>query len=775
MVRIKRVLLLALICTALVAACDTPGAPTPIGPTAPPTTADAETAAQSFLDAWIKNDYAAMYGLLSPKSAQTSQEDFTKVYVQTDDTLRLVDSGGKSYEVLHDKTERQGATAIIHYNMTFNSKLLGQFSDNNRTMRLIITPKGWRVAWSTMDIFEGMAGDATLAREGTLSPRGTIYDRNGNVLAKDDTVNYSVRLVPGKYPSGNAQDCFNKLADFFRVSAADLTKNYGQYTAAQYGNFGFTIGHWSEEDYNAYRPELDAACKIDYQKQVTRFYTGGGLAPQVIGYVADIQQAQLGDYPQYPLGALIGQAGIERVYDKALTGTPGARLAIKTPDGIVVRVIQSQAPGPGQDVTLAIDRDVQLAVEKALSGAFGAANWAQFSTGAAAVVLDVKTGDVLAMANFPSVDPDAYLRSSSFDSPDTLNTYNRQRAIRNRATQETYALGSVFKIISMAAAADTGTFKLNQVITCNGRFPDKDMPDGYRKDWIFLDKYVEQRFHGSITLVQALTASCDVYFWEIGQTLNGIDASLLRKYANQMGVGVKTGIDTIDEAEGYVPDPDSKFKLKGEKWGLGDSLNTVIGQGDVQVTPLQVARMIAGIANGGTLYQPTLVKQVGVPGQPPTYLAPIVASSVPMNLDPEVLKGIKQGMCDVPSDKKVPGTKKQYLGTAHFVFYNWDFKQIAVCGKTGTAQTGAPQPNGWFAAYAGPIDPKTGETVPEIAIAVIVERSREGSETAGPIVRRIIESYYKMAQEPWPDFWYGAYDPMTDPNASDGGGAYSNR
>ena len=162
MVRIKRVLLLALICTALVAACDTPGAPTPIGPTAPPTTADAETAAQSFLDAWAKADYAAMYGWLSPKSLQISQEDFTKVYVQTDDTLRLVDSGGKGYELLHDKTQRQGATAIIHYNMTFNSKLLGQFSDNNRTMRLIITPKGWRVAWSTMDIFEGMAGDATL-------------------------------------------------------------------------------------------------------------------------------------------------------------------------------------------------------------------------------------------------------------------------------------------------------------------------------------------------------------------------------------------------------------------------------------------------------------------------------------------------------------------------------------------------------------------------------------------------------------------------------------
>ncbi len=301
------------------------------------------------------------------------------------------------------------------------------------------------------------------------------------------------------------------------------------------------------------------------------------------------------------------------------------------------------------------------------------------------------------------------------------------------------------------------------------------MPGGLRKDWIYLDQYVEQKYHGKITLIQALTSSCDAYFWDVGKTLNGVDANAWRIYANKMGVGIKTGIDTIDEADGYVPDPDSKFQRKGERWGVGDSLNTVIGQGDVQVTPIQVARMIAGVANGGDLYRPTLVKRVGAANQAPSYSAPApVATS--MGLDPAVVKGIQQGMCDVVSDKIIPGPKKQYLGTAHFVFYNWDLGQIAVCGKTGTAQTGLPQPNGWFAAYVAPVDPKTGEQRPELAIVVIVEHSREGSEVAGPIVRRIIESHYKLPLEPWPDYWTGNYVPMTNPDASDGvGGAYANR
>jgi penicillin-binding protein 2 len=764
MCRFKQIVLLALACVAIVSACDTPADPNQPGPTAAPTTADAEIVARSFLDGWVKNDYAGMYSLISPKSLLISQEDFTKVYENAEQIIRPGDQG-KSYELLNGKTERQGTTAIVFYNMTFKSATVGEFTDANRMMRLVITPRGWRVAWSTMDIFEGMAGGAVLSLDRTQSPRGTIYDRNGKVIAQDNVPNVAVRLVPGKYPTGNAQDCFRKLADMFRLKYGDLAAAYGQYTQQQYGSFGFTIGHLSKDDYDARHGELDAVCKIDHPDQTTRFYYGGGLAPQTIGFVGPIPAEQLGDYPNLAPDALVGRQGIEQYWEKQLAGESGAQLTIVMPNGIQIRTIYSRPPSPSQDMTLTIDREVQVAAERALAGAFSAANWAQFSSGAAAIVLDVNTGEVLALANFPSVDPDAFLRSTTFDTPATQLAYDRRRALRNHATQDLYALGSVFKIVSMAAAADTDTFKLTQTYTCTGQFPDPEQPGGFRKDWIYLDKYVEQRYHGTLTLIQALTGSCDTYFWEIGKTLNGIDADYFRKYANQMGLGVKTGIDAaVGEAEGYIPDPETKVARGGKRWGVGDSLNTVIGQGDVQVTPIEVARMMMGIANGGTLYRPFIVKSVGAPGQAPSYVPPTVAPGS-MNLKPTVLKGIQQGLCDVPRKYVLPGTKDQNLGTANFIFYNWDFNRIAVCGKTGTAQTASNQPNGWFAAYAG----KAGQK-PDIAVVVIVERSREGSETAAPIVRRIVESYYKLPQEPWPEFWSYPYEDMPDPSASDGGG-----
>ncbi len=757
---VKLRMLLALTSILVLTACTTFSASgsNQTGPTAPPSVGDAEGVAKSFLDAWVSNDYATMYGLLSPKSLLISQEGFSKTYSQLEQILKPGDKG-KSYELMRDKTERQGTTAIIRYNMTFNSAPLGEFTDANRTMRLVITPHGWRVAWSTMDIFEGMAGGATLNLELTQSPRGVIYDRNGKVIAKDGTPNMAVRLLTRAYPGQRPQDCFYKLAETFRIRESDLEKSYLGFTGLDYG---FTIGHLSKEDFDAHHAELDAVCKLQYVLQTTRFYYGGGLAPQVVGFVGSIPAEEAAKFPHYAPDALIGRQGIEQYWENQLAGDSGARLVINTSNGVQVRVVHTKDPSPSQDVTLTIDRDLQLATEQALASAFNHANWAQFSTGAAAIVLNVNTGEVLAMANFPSVDPDAYLRTTSFDSPDAQIAYDKRRALFNRATQETYALGSVFKIASMAAAANSGTFKLDQVYTDNGLWDGTKFGDQIRKDWIYLDKYSKEKNHGTLTLIQALTASCDTCFWEVGKDLYSTGKSdLLKTYANQLGLGVKTGIDAIPEVTGYIPDPDSKFKNTNVRWGIGDTLNTVVGQGDVQVTPIQVARMMVSIANGGQLYQPLLVKRVGAPEQTPSYEAK-PAPPDDIKLAPEVLRGIQQGLCGVTRDEK--------RGTAKFIFYNWTFDQISVCGKTGTAQTGSAYPNGWFAAYAGKVGAKS-----DIAVVVLVERSREGSETAGPIVRRIIEAYYGLPYEPWPEFWSYPYELLPDPNVSDGGGPHPNQ
>lgn len=746
----RKGLFLTLVAILVLTACSTTSNPTPTNSSVAPQVEDAINTANTFLGAWVNSDYTTMYGLLSPKSLAMSLGEFTKIYQQAEQTMKLVEHG-KAYELHSDQVILQGTTAVIHYNMTFKSSVLMTFTDTDRVMRLVLTPQGWRVAWSEMDIFEGMASGSQLHLELIQSPRGAIYDRNNKPIALDAAPNVAVRLLTRSYPTQNPQDCFKKLAEVLRIREADL-ESYAEFTGLDYG---FTVGHLSTGDVPVVRPELDAVCKVEYRPQTTRFYYGGGLAPQTIGFVGPIPVDEVGNEPQYDKNWLIGRLGIEQTWQKQLAGESGARLVIHTLDDLEVRPVYVKQPGQAQDVTVTLDRNLQLATEQALSSAYNTANWAQFSTGAAAVVLDVNTGEILALASYPSVDPDAYLLTTSFDTPTTQQTYDKRHALFNRATQGLYALGSVFKIVSMAAAVDTGSFKLNQLYTDTGLWDGTQLGDQLRKNWIYLDKYSDKKSHGTITLIQALIASCDTYFWEIGKVLNTVgNGDSLRIYANQMGLGVKTGIDDIPEEIGYIPDPQSKFQKTQVRWGLGDNLNTVIGQGDVQVTPLQVARMMMGIANGGTLYHPVLVKRVGIADQPPTYL-PQPAAADSMGLSPQALAGIQEGLCGVTRDKT--------LGTAYFVFSDWNFNNISVCGKTGTAQTAYPQPNGWFSAYAG----RTGQQ-PDIAVVVLVERSREGSETAGPIARRIIEAYYGLPYEPWPDYWQIPYETLPDPSVSDG-------
>jgi penicillin-binding protein 2 len=405
---------------------------------------------------------------------------------------------------------------------------------------------------------------------------------------------------------------------------------------------------------------------------------------------------------------------------------------------------------------------LQLAVEQALSDAYNYAqpSWGQFSTGAAAIVMKPYTGEILAMANYPTFDvdtfnPTSYLASAANIARITIQS--ERSPLRNRVSQEYSALASVMKIVSMAAAADSGVFKTNQIYTCNGIWNGAKYGDtqGTRYDWIALDPYFKDKGnkHGDLTLIQGLAASCDAYFWEVGGQLNAKDPNLLSSYAIKMGFGNPTGITDMPELKGQIPSPANIAALsatEGRTWSPADALNIVIGQGDVQVTPIQVAHMMAAVANGGQFYKPYFVTSVGT-----TYRAERVAQGK-MEVDPKVLEAVRKGLCLVTQDPDI--------GTAHWFLDNWNFNKIQLCGKTGTAQTGSPYPNGWFVAYAG-----LPGKAPDIVIAVLVERGREGSETAGPIVRRIVESYYKIPYNPYPRFWSENYVPLADPNkVSDG-------
>jgi penicillin-binding protein 2 len=350
-------------------------------------------------------------------------------------------------------------------------------------------------------------------------------------------------------------------------------------------------------------------------------------------------------------------------------------------------------------------------------------SWGPGSPGASVVVFDVNTGEILAIVSYPGFDNNAY---------NAFPTMGRQQAQAlvaeyqadpqtpelNRPAQGLFSLGSVMKTVTATAAADSGVYALDERYTCVGSW-NRDIP---RFDW--------NDGHGTLTLAGALTNSCNPYFYETGYRLFMADPWILPSYAKRFGFGSPTGLEDIAEESGFIPDPDW-FRLVGGAMTFSDEVNMAIGQGEMQVTPLQVVRWFGALANGGTLWQPTLVREVGLLGEERSPAHEPVGT--PINVRPEVMATIQSGLCAVTT------TESGVAGTAEFVFRDSELQTIGVCGKTGTAQTGGPTTpsHAWFASWA----PREN---PEIAVIVMVETAGEGSGVAAPIARQVLEEYFGM-------------------------------
>ncbi len=699
-----------------------------------------------FLEGWNARDYEAMYSYVSVQSQE--QYPFSIFQLRYEVTGNDLNLSGLTYSV--GETHLQGVAASVNYNVTLESPLFGTIDDPGRTIRLVKDAEGWRIAWSSMDIFEAMAGSSELRVDSRHNIRGNIYDRNGEILAEEGgTV---VVLYAAQEDMFDVNSCINFLARMLRRHRADIVSLFSNYLPE-------TIFYVGETDLDIYldnRVELEQTCGIfddetDFSKvrqRQTRRYFANGAAVHITGYVGPVTAEQEDHWRRlgFQPGDVVGQSGIELQYQSTLAGNPERYLTIAEPGGTTLRELGGAIGSPSASVTLTIDSDMQLMVAQSLWDAYNYArdNWGAVSLGAAAVVMDVNTGEVLALASYPSFYPGVF-NIDTFD-PNVVDervslTTDPRTPLVNKAVQNRYSPGSVFKIITTIATAQEGIFGLDEIFDCTLEWYGEAYGDTLprRLDWRATDGYDAT---GEITLSQALTSSCDPFFYQMGAILyRNRGPNKLVEYAEMLGLGGFSGIEILEVPSELAP-PAS----------VAEAINNAIGQGSVEITPLQMAVAVSAVANGGTVYRPYIVQSVGNPdGSPATQTTPTIVRDLSYNEG--VLEAVRRGMCDVTTDEN--------LGTAYLIFGE-NPTPYSVCGKTGTAQT-ALYPNAWFVAYAPADDP-------EIAVVVMSANSREGSEVAAPIVRRILDNYFDVAWEDFPEWWEDPYVPLDVPEGGVSGG-----
>lgn len=676
----------------------------------------AERAARYFLEAWRVGDFETMHQYITFASQEaTPLADFTALYQTSHITMSLL---GLSYQITSQLRETP-SMMLFNYDVEFTTDLVGTFTDPSRSLRLVFdAPVGdWRVAWSPADIFAAMGNGGRLRLEPRVPSRANIYDSESRILADQNGRVVTVSVIKRDIPS--PEICLTGLSQAIVKPVEDIQAILD--TRAQ--DWLTEVGTVEPIKYVEMHEQLERDCKAQFRDRPTRRYADGSLMPHILGYVGYPDEASIPalEAAGFTQDAILGRSGVEASWDETLRGRPGGRLLVVSPGGEQVLLAEG-ASRPSESLWLTIDTDLQKFVTEAIVRAYrdAASAWAPTSKGAAAVVMDVNTGAVLAMVSYPVFDNNAFnpFPSMGRDSANRIVDEvqkDPRRPQLNRAALGVYPAGSIFKIVDTVAVADSGVYAPDERYVCIGSW-NRDIP---RVDWL-------PSGHGNQTLPQGLMHSCNPYFYEVGYQLNEVDPFILPNYARRMGLGAPTGMRDLPEAAGTIPDPDW-LRQRGFGWTYSDAVNMAIGQGYVEITPLQFTRLMAAVANGGVLYRPQLVQQVGILGETPSHtLAPDAMGQ--FDVRPEVMAMLHEGLCAVTT---VNG------GTAEHIFRRSPLQEIGVCGKTGTAQApgDGAAPHAWFAAFAP-------REEPEVAIVVLVENSSDGSAIAAPITRQILEYYF---------------------------------
>jgi cell division protein FtsI/penicillin-binding protein 2 len=680
---------------------------------------DPELVARTYLDHWKAEEYPQMYALLTKVSKDAiSEADFTTRYQSVANEAAL---SGWDYEIL--SSLRNPETGQVGYRVLLHSVLVGDI-DRNTVMNLSQENGEWRIQWDDSLILPELLGGNNLRMDYRIPSRGNIYASDGRALvAQADAVAIGLDTSAVDPEQQGAL-----LSEIYRLTGIQPEKLSGMIDAWRSFGYYLPVADISIDDLAPRESVLKSYSGVILQPFRTRYYFDDGIAPHVLGYMSLIQPDEVDYYKRhgYRIDERVGRGGLEYFAEKYLAGERGGALYVVDSNGNIVTQLAAKEPQPAEAVYTTIDYDLQQGLQRSNALSDGMQG--------AIVVLERDTGKVLAMVSSPGFNPNLFEPTNYNYSYLINNLYDvNTTPLLNRATQGQYPLGSVFKIITMSAALQSGLYTKDSEYDCGYFF---DEVQGMQPhDWTY-DHYLQDgktQPSGILNLVEGLMRSCNPWFWHIGLDFyNRGMFTAISDMARGYGLGSSTGIE-IGDITGQIPDPTSQV----------DAVNLAIAQGNTLVTPLQVADFIAAVGNGGTLYTPQVIEQiVPVDGEPTYVFSPTVRGTLPIS--PENLSIVQDAMVRVVMDPRGTAYRTSAYGLNSFV----NSTGIPVAGKTGTAESGSVDPHAWFAGYtfAGL------ENRPDIAVVVLVENGGEGSVVAAPIFRRVLETYFLGSPQmryPW--------------------------
>ncbi len=530
-----------------------------------------------------------------------------------------------------------------------------------------------------------LADNNRIRRLPMVADRGNIVDRNGKVLAANQ-LSRAIYVYPREQSPASWKQTAAKLGPILGMEPQKILQEIEKVKDSYRSALPIRLVRNLKEEAFTALAEAGDIPGLEIQPESTRYYPHKNLAAHVMGYIGEATEDQLRKHPDFPMGMLVGQMGLERLQDDQLRGTWGNRLYEVDVKGKELQMLGIQRPIPGKELKTTLDIRLQEAAEKGLAGRRGAV-----------VVLDPKTGAVMALASGPTFDPNMFTRRITQKEVDEVFN-NPQKPFLNRALQG-YPPASTFKIISTIAGLQSGKYTPDSTIMTAGAiviggtaYHEHGNGGGY----------------GAIGFQEALTVSSNTFFYQVGVA---VGPQAIFDWGHKLGIG-ETYTRLDGESNGLIPTPELKPKISDEPWYTGDTVTMAIGQGMVSVTPMEMAVMVSAIANGGNRIKPHfLAEDFNQPGMQPEVIG--LNKSTLDTVRKGLIAVVREGTAQSLNDGSIPPT----------------------AGKTGTAEVPGGEDNSMYVGY-GPVND------PQLAIAVLVEQGGFGATSAVPIAHEIYKAYF---------------------------------